>query len=185
MSVRKVFWGVRALVYKLLLNKIGMPSYLGKPLYIEGGKGISIGSRVRIFPGIRLQTINHGRIKIGNNVAIEQNVQIVSMTSKVSIGNDVTIAANVFISNVNHNYTNISRSVMDQGDTIRDTKIGDGCFLGYGSVLLPGTILGQHCIVGSNAMLNGTYDDYTVIVGAPGKVIKKYNIQEKKWEKVT
>ena len=49
-------------------------TYIGKPLFMEGCKNIFIGNRVRIFPGLRIQTLKNGKIKIGDNVAIEQNV---------------------------------------------------------------------------------------------------------------
>lgn len=183
MQLRKYFWMIRALMYKLSFKTFGNLSYIGKPIFIEGRKGISIGNRVRIYPGIRLETIKNGEIIVGNNVAIEQNVQIVSMEDKLIIGNNVTIAGNVFISNVNHKYSDIKKSVMDQGYSIKNTKIGQGCFIGYGAVILPETVLGDHCIVGSNAVLSGAYEDYSVITGVPGKTIKKYNVNSKKWER--
>lgn len=74
----KLIWAARALVYKCVLKHVGNLSYIGKPCFIEGGKRISVGSRTRIFPGIRMEAIGTGEIQIGNNVAIEQNVHITS-----------------------------------------------------------------------------------------------------------
>lgn len=184
MNYRKYFWALRAFIYKLNFKKIGNYTYIGRPLFLAGCKNISIGDRVRIFPGVRLEAIDSGRIEIGSNLAIEQNVQIVSAQNTLRVGNDVTIAANVFISNVDHNYSLVSSSVMDQGNTVRDTSIGEGCFIGYGAVILPGTRLGTHCVVGSNSVLKGDYGDNVVIVGAPGEIIKRYNAVTLRWEKV-
>lgn len=183
MQPRKYIWMLRALLYKLTFKRIGNLTYIGKPIFTEGRKNIAIGKRVRIYPGIRLETIDGGQISIGNNVAIEQNVQIVSMKNKLVIGDDVTIAGNTFISNVNHNYADVHHSVMDQGYTVKKTIIGKSCFIGYGTVILPGTELGNHCIVGSNSVLTGQYADYSLIVGAPGRIIKKYNFNLNIWER--
>lgn len=74
---------------------------------------------------------------------------------------------------------------MEQGHILKDTVIGEGCFIGYGSVILPGTVLGKHCVVGANAVVTGTFLDYSVIVGVPGRTVKQYNPDTGKWEKFT
>ena len=182
MKLKKVFWGVRALLYKTYFKKAGNMCYIGKPLIISGAKGISIGNRVRVFPGLRIECIGDAQIEIGNNVVIEQNVHIISGGGVLHIGDDVTIAPNTFITNTNHEYRDIKHSVMDQGLLVNQTDIEDGCFLGYGVAVQAGTHLGKHCIVGSNTVLQGSYPDYCVIVGNPGKVIKRYNTMTNIWE---
>ncbi len=102
----------------------------------------------------------------------------------LNIGDNTTISANVFISNVDHEYTNINKSVMDQPYIKKDTLIGESCFIGYGATILPGTKLGNHCIVGSNAVVKGNYPDYCLIGGVPAKIIKKYDMDIQKWVKI-
>lgn len=184
MNIRKILWLFRLYLYKPFMRNVGKLSYMGKPCFIEGMRRIFLGEKVRIFPGIRMEAIGKGEIFIGNNVAIEQNVHIISKDNLLSIGNDVTIAANVFISNVNHKYEDISKSVMDQGYEFHTTKIGDGCFIGYGASIQPGTILGKHCIVGTNAVVKGKFPDNCVIAGVPATIKKIYNKKNTKWEKV-
>ena len=53
-----------------------------------------------------------------------------------------------------------------------------------GACIQAGTVLGKQCVVGANAVVRGTYPDYCVIVGVPARVIKKYNPETGKWEKV-
>lgn len=179
----KFIWGARALLYKLFLGRVGKLTYIGKPCFIEGGKKIYIGERVRIFPGIRMEAIGDGKIRIGDNVAIEQNVHITS-GGRMVIGNNVTIAANVWITNVDHEYRDISKSVLEQELILKETSIGDGCFIGYGAKLQAGTKLGKHCVVGAGAVVRGEFDDYCVVVGCPARVIKKYNAKTDKWERM-
>ena len=182
MHLIKYLWAVRAIVYKLSFGNVGNMTYIGRPTFIEGKRNISIGNRVRIYPGIRMEALNGGMIHIGNNLAIEQNVNIISGTAVLNIGNDTTISANVFISNVDHEYTDVNKSVMDQQLQFKETQIGNSCFIGYGAVILPGTKLGNQCIVGANAVVRGTYPDNCVLVGNPAKIIKKYNSGLKHWE---
>lgn len=180
----KLLWGIRAFVYRIYLGNIDIPSYIGKPCFIEGGRHIRIGKRVRIFPGIRLEAIGKGTINIGDNTAIEQNVHITAMEGNIRIGNDTTILANCFITNIDHSYIDIEKSILDQDCIYRKTEIGDGCFIGAGSAIQAGTILGKHCVVGANSVVRGKFPDYSVIVGAPGKIVKQYNINSKQWERV-
>lgn len=181
----KFMWTARALIYKMSLwGGIGFPTYIGKPVFVEGRKNIFIGKRVRIFPGIRMEAIGNGKIVIGDNVAIEQNVHITSAGEELKIGDNSTIAANVFVTNLDHEYQNIEKGVMDQGHILRRTEIGEGCFIGYGAVIQAGTILGRHCIVGSNAVVRGQFPDYSVIVGVPGQVVKQYDDEQHMWIKI-
>lgn len=182
LNLQKFFWVLRALLYRPFFKSFGIPSYLGEPLYIDGLRNISVGKMVRIFPGLRLEAIDDGKVEIGNNVVIEQNVHIISKGSTLYIGDDVTIAPNVFITNVNHGYEDINRSVMDQPLICKKTEIGSGCFIGFGATVQAGTTLGKHCVVASNAVAQGCFEDYAVIAGVPGKVIKKYDVEAKSWK---
>lgn len=178
----KYVWALRALVYKAFFGYVGNMTYIGKPCFIEGRRKIYIGKKTRIFPGIRMEAIGEGTIEIGDNTAIEQNVHITS-GGELHIGSDVTILGNVCITNIDHMYDDIEKSILDQDYVVSKTNIGDGCFLGYGSIIQAGTTLGKHCVVGANAVVRGTFPDYSVIVGVPGKVIKQYDIINKKWKK--
>lgn len=181
----KYVWAFRALIYKPFFKYIGGMTYIGKSCFLEGCRHISIGKRTRIFPGIRMEAIGTGEIIIGNNCAIEQNVHITSADGELIIGNDVTILANTYITNLDHNYEDINLPVLEQGYVTKDTKVGDGCFIGFGAAIQAGTVLGKHCIVGAHSVVKGTYHDYSVIVGAPARTIKRYNYISNKWENAT
>ena len=180
----KYLWAVRALFYKLFMKKVGFMSYIGEPCFVEGMKGISIGNRVRIFPGLRIQAIGTGKIKICDNTAIEQNVHIISYERELVIGENTTISANVFISNVNHSYEKIGQHVIEQDLVYKETVINENCFIGYGAVILPGTNLGKQCIVGANSVVKGIIPDQCVVAGNPAHIIKKYNKETMQWEKM-
>lgn len=180
----KYLWAIRAIVYKPFFEHIGKLTYMGKPTFIEGCSNITIGDRVRIFPGVRMEAIRTGRIEIGSNVAIEQNVHITSDGSRLKIGSGVTITANVSVTNLDHEYQDVSCGVMSQGHILKETLIGDDCFIGIGAVIQAGTKLGRHCIVGSNAVVRGEFPDNCVIVGIPARVVKRYDNEKKEWIRV-
>ena len=72
---------------------------------------------------------------------------------------------------------------MEQPNEIQETQMGENCFIGYGAVIQAGTILGKQCIVGANAVVHGHFPDYSVIVGVPARIVKRYDIQSQTWQK--
>ena len=63
-------------------------------------------------------------------------------------------------------------------------RIGDGSWIGTGSVVLPGATIGKHCTIGANSVVTGDIPDYSVAVGAPARVIKRY-VDGEGWIPVT
>jgi acetyltransferase-like isoleucine patch superfamily enzyme len=179
----KLRWFLQTIVIRFFLKKVGYNSYIATPTFIRGGKGIVVGRRVRIFPGVRMETYKKGIIKIEDNVAIQQNVHITCSTNDLIIGSNSTILGNVFITNIDHDYQEIGVHILEQRHILKQTIIGQNCFVGYGAAIQAGTILGKQCVVGANAVVRGTFPDYCVLVGAPAKVVKRYDMATGKWLK--
>jgi acetyltransferase-like isoleucine patch superfamily enzyme len=66
---------------------------------------------------------------------------------------------------------NIGTLILDDDDEVR---IDDGCFIGFGSVVLPGVHLGPGCIVGANSVVTRSFAARSVIAGTPARLIKTY-----------
>ena len=181
--IDKILWGARALLYAPFFGKFGMPSYFGKPIFLKGIRHVFIGKKVRIFPHLRMETQDGGTIYIADDVVISQNVHITS-AGKLEIGKSSLILANVFITNIDHDYTTIGQHVVKQKIFVKETKIGENCFIGMGAAIMAGTVLGKQCVVGANSVVRGTFPDYCVIAGAPAKIVKKYNEETQSWEKI-
>lgn len=57
--------------------------------------------------------------------------------------------------------------------TPKKTVIGDYCYIGSNSVILPGVILGQHTIVSAGSVVNKSFSKgYCIIGGVPAKILK-------------
>ena len=61
---------------------------------------------------------------------------------------------------------------------LSETIIGENCFIGSGAIIQAGTVLGDHCVVRANSVVRGTFQFGSVIVGVPGKIVKKYENSE-------
>jgi acetyltransferase-like isoleucine patch superfamily enzyme len=122
-------------------------------------------------------------IEIQDGVTIEQNLHLTSAINVVIMKN-TAIAANVTISDINHQYVDITKAPDKQAIDVAAVVIGEDCKIYNNAVILPGTKLGKHCIVGANTVVTGkSYDDYSVIVGSPSRVVKRYSVEKREWLK--
>lgn len=181
--IYRVLWALRVLFYKPFFKSFGFPSYMGEPTLLAGIKNIAVGRRVRIFPGLRMEVYNGASIVIEDNVGIGQNVHITCSDIDLIVSKGTTILANSYITNIDHSYVKVDVPILEQPILVSRTFIGENCFIGIGAAIQAGTILGKQCIVGANSVVRGVFPDYSVLVGAPAKVIKRYNYQTKIWEK--
>ena len=54
---------------------------------------------------------------------------------------------------------------------LKEIKIGNYCFIGARSIILPGTTIGDNVIVGAGAVVKGNIPDGVVIAGNPARVV--------------
>lgn len=163
--------------YPMIFGAFGSGSLLFKPTALGRPENIYIGSKVLIGPAVRLETVlsSPGRkpmLVIGDDVNIEQNVHIVCH-HRVHIGKEVSITANCAIVDTTHPFDGVPAHEK-VGNLIADddgfVEIGDGTFIGIGTVVLPNVRIGKGCIIGANSVVTKSIPDYSVASGAPAIV---------------
>lgn len=180
--IYKLTWIIRAIFYKLIFGRFAMPGYIGSPTFIYHPRKIRIEKRVRIFPGLRAECHENGELIIHENVSIGQNFHVIC-GSELHIESGCFISGDVFVTDIDHSYVDIERPVFDQENIISTTKIGKNCFIGIGARIQAGTVLGDGCIVGANAVVRGVFKNHCVIAGVPARTIKRYNPMSREWER--
>lgn len=87
---------------------------------------------------------------------------------KIKIGDRVAIGPNVGIISSNHDPEEPDRHILNE-----EVCIGDDCWIGMNSVILPGVVLGPHTTVGAGSVVTKSFPGgYCVIGGNPAKVLK-------------
>jgi acetyltransferase-like isoleucine patch superfamily enzyme len=160
-----------------------------RPNTIFNEKYIEIGEDTLIGPGVSLsagmvpgqECITSPVVKIGDRCLIGKGSGIVGHFS-ITIGNDVWTGHHVYITDQNHGYEEVDTPISQQSQPERPVVIGDETWLGYGTVVLPGVTIGKHVVVGANSVVTHDLPDYSVAVGAPAKVIRRYENGE--WKSV-
>ena len=143
--------------------------------YIQISEGTMIGPQVTLSAGMMpgQECLTDPVVRIGDRCLIGKGCGIVGHFS-IDIGDDVWTGHNVYITDQNHGYDDITRPISQQTQPERAVSIGNGSWLGYGTVVLPGARIGAHVTIGANSVVTGEIPDRSVAVGSPAKVIRRY-----------
>lgn len=165
------------------------------PIIIRGRSKIDLGKGLTTGVGCRIEADNRNNkkeklIKLGNNIQINDYVHITAMNSVV-IGNNVLMASKIYISDCSHGFYEGSDkdsspdvNPIDREYKVSSVFIGDNVWLGEFVSILPGVTIGEGSIIGANSVVTKDIEANSIAVGSPAKVIKKYNKETKKWEKI-
>ena len=122
---------------------------------------------------------------IGERVTANRNLTIFC-AEKVEIGSGTMLGSTILITDNNHGTDagNLKQNYREQPLTTKDVSIGKDCWIAEQSCILPGTHIGNKCIVAANAVVTGgTYPDKCVLAGNPAKIIRIWDDEKKKWRK--
>lgn len=168
-------------VYGPFLGKLGRASVIRRPILVSNPQYIEIGDEVLIREGGRLEVlVTAGRpapkLQIGSRTNIEQNVHIVCH-HRVIIGPNVSITANCAIVDTTHPFEDLEPG-QKIGARIADddafVEIGEGAFIGIGTVILPNVRIGAMAVIGANSVVTQSVPEYCCAAGAPARVLRNY-----------
>jgi acetyltransferase-like isoleucine patch superfamily enzyme len=183
---------VKSLLYRPSFARMGEGSVILLPRWIYNKKNIEIGEkcvigRFAVFNAVREYAGQHYRskISIGDNVYIGGYSQLHCMDS-LTLGDGVVLSEHVYISDIAHGFDPEKGLIMEQHlESKGPVYIGENTFVGYGVSVLPGVVLGKHCIVGTRSVVTRSFPDYSMIGGSPARLIKRYCLETKKWVNAT
>ncbi|HWV74812.1 MAG TPA: hypothetical protein VN040_24000 [Pseudosphingobacterium sp.] len=153
----------------------------------QNGFTTGVGCRLEAYPET---SSNEPVLIIGTNVQINDYVHI-SAGKKVIIGNNVLIASKIFITDISHGSYGLD-GVHDDPDvppserllTRKEVVIEDNVWIGEYVSILPGAKIGKGSIIGAMSVVTREIPPYCIAVGSPARVIKKFNLETRKWEKL-
>lgn len=98
---------------------------------------------------------------IGNNVRTFSPINSAE-PYLIEIGDNVTISSNVnFITHDN----SVSKVLENVTDTFGKIVVGDNCFIGLGSILLPGIIIGDNTIIAAGSVVTKSFKEGNCVIG--------------------
>ena len=135
----------------------------------ESNAGIRIGSGVFIGRNTILSCKN-GDIELADGANIGFNCEIFS-ASRVRVGAGTLLAAYTYVIGGDHDFSDPSKSILEQDRKSEGVTIGAGAWIGAGAKLLDGVTIGDNAIIGAGAVVTHDVPARAVAVGIPAKVV--------------
>ena len=181
--------GLKRLIdYVLMSQRDARPRWfvrLVAPLYQHRGRGS------KVYRSVRMDTPPYRRFWLGRRSVVESYCCInnavgdvtigdysrigihCTVIGPVSIGNHVNLAQGITVTALNHNFSDTTQRIDQQGITTRPVVIADDVWIGANAVILPGVTIGQHAVVAAGAVVTKDVPPYSVVGGVPATVLKK------------
>lgn len=118
------------------------------PFSIDYGCNIRIGKR--FYANFNLTILDCALVTIGDRVMMGPNVSIFAATHETDV-----------------------RSRRNNIEYAKPVNIGDDCWIGGHTVILPGVTIGEGCTIAAASVVTKDIPAWSVAMGAPAKVVKK------------
>ncbi len=138
---------IRVWRYKIKGAEIGKLTIISRNKQNFSVRGLTVGSRTFIGSGVVLML--HAKITIGNNVAINDNVQLLT-GSHMPCDTDWLMFGKPIV-------------------------IGDYAWIASNAIVLPGISIGKGSVVGAGSVVTKDVPSYSVVGGNPAKIIGQRN----------
>lgn len=162
-------WDKRCALMKEMFAEIGEGCYIEPPFYANwGGKFVHLGNKV--YANFHLTCVDDTHIYIGDNTMFGPNVTIASANHPI--------------------FPEMRLKALQYNLPVH---IGKNCWIGAGSVIVPGITIGDNSVIGAGSVVVKDIPANSVAVGNPCKVIREigerdrefyYRERKINWDKV-
>lgn len=168
-------------------------------LYVERQMPSSISLKARLDVVPRAASHERHRLSLGKHSLIEESCVVCTwhgdvilkdgasigigsvVIGPVLLGENSACSQNCFISGQSHHYEDISKNFLRQGFRTSQVVIQHDVWIGSNSVVLCGVRIGNNSIIGGGSVVTEDIPPYSVVVGNPARVIRRYDFKAEKW----
>ena len=172
--------------------------FFGKRVQLFNRSNMVFGNNVNISDYVRLSGLGKGKLKIGDNVSIGSFSQLIVSTSFNNIGEHIIIGDNVGMGEFayigggggsiigkdtiigqyfsmhpeNHNFSDASQLIREQGVDRIGVEVGENCWIGSKVTILDGVKIGDNCVIAAGSVVTNSFSKNSLIGGVPAKLLK-------------
>lgn len=189
--------GLLSLARDVIRTRLFYPGcrLLRSPLYVRGRRWIVFGSQFTCGRALRIDALGNAAttaplIRIGANVAMNDYVHIGAVDS-ITIGDRVLIGSKVLI--IDHDHGSYGKAGLHSDPRIAPEErelltapiiIEDDVWIGEFVSVLAGVRIGKGSVIGTMSTVTRNIPPYTLAVGTPARVIKRFNFDTARWETI-
>ena len=175
---------------KLVFYKkdIGKNTFIDKTVNVFGWKYIQIGSFTLVgeqtWLNVNRRIDDFKHIEIGNYCYLGRR-NLLSSSRRLIISDYVMTSNDCKFLGSNHIYTNPLKPYISTGTMNDDVlKIGVNVWIGANAIVLGSVDIGHGSIIGAGSVVTENIPPFSIAVGNPCKVIKRYNFRTNQWDKL-
>ena len=135
---------------------------LEKGSKVKIGKGVTLAENTGVYVGPKGSLVLGSDVFIGRASTLGANLEI-------TVGAGTQIAHQVTLIDTDHRFDQTEKPLLQQGQVTAPIHIGCQTWIGANAVILKGTTIGDHCVVGAGAIVTREVPSATVTVGNPGR----------------
>ena len=161
--------GLHPLQYLRSRAVISRSARIKRPSRLILGRSVTIQAFTIVHCGGQVWSGYEGFVHIGKGSVIGPSCVLYG-AGGLHIGNYVHLGPGVKII-TQAGVDDPKRLTMNPTLKFDKVEIGDGAWIGAGSVILHGTRLGKNVTVAPNAVVTGVFSDFTILAGNPARII--------------
>lgn len=164
---------------------VGKGSFIHPSVHIIGKKNIVIGANTFISEGGWLNANRRmeyeKEIEIGSNVFIGK-FNFFSSGLKIKVSDYVLTTYGCKFIGASHIISDPMTPYISSGTTSKNViEIGVNCFIGSGAIVIGNVSIGHGSIIGAGAHVTQDVPPFSIIVGNPAFIIRRFSFLQKKW----
>ena len=147
--------------------------FLGRGVELHARRGygrLVLGRWVHIGRGNAIRC-HEGTLRIGDKCVFGKD-NTVNAYLDIEFGAATIVADWVYVCDFDHNFSDVTVPIKDQGIVKTPVRIGPDVWLGAKVTVLRGVSIGRGCVVAANAVVNRDLPPFSVAVGVPARVVR-------------
>lgn len=170
---------------------------LGGSANIRGSRHIKFGQQVFINGPVWIEAVSlygeqsfHPHIDIGDRVCFSSGVHV-SCIDSVCIEQGVLMGSHVYISDHGHGWyggAGAASPLVPPADRLLGgggpVRIERNVWIGDNVVIVGPVVIGEGAVIGANSVVRKDVPAFSIAVGAPVRIIRKYSIESGVWESI-
>lgn len=183
--IKLLYLKIRGFILRYSSNNISNKTFIGRNTQFLGVQNMEIGKNTTIGENCTF-TINDRNLKtitlkVGDNCFIGRN-NFFAVGKCIEIGDYCIFGNNCSIMCSDHIFESpLIPYRMSGASTNKAIKIGVNCWLGINVSILGNVNIGHGSIIGANSVITKDVPPFSIAVGNPFKIIKRFDFSKNEW----